>query len=218
MTDEAKVSRKEFEAFQAIMVALSREGIGDLNDRAQHISRVTNVSWFAQDWELHKILEKTRGDFGERVLPMRPPSGLDNERTIVGMWCSWDFESGTPYCQIVILIWRGKGCVYGFRVDPPHVFDKHRFWHVQFTHRFCKGKNIRFPVSEATWIDDRTPAFPILLGNTGSITPKEATVYAVVSLYGSDISTPIYDRIRELTKKGVHGSLKELIPRPAPVS
>jgi hypothetical protein len=216
MTPEASISRKEFEGFRKMMLALSREDSGDLNVRSQRNISTTNVSWFTNDRELQEMLIAPSGDFGARVLRLRPPSGLDIQRTIVGMWCSWNFESATPHCKIQILIHRGGKNVYGFRIDPPFVYDKHQFWHVQFTHRFS-NEETRFPESQATWISDRTPAFPIPLGDAANITPKDATVYAVISLYGADISAPIYDRIRQLTK-GVHDSLKTLIPRPAPAN
>jgi len=213
MTETPNDSREELKAFRKLMVALSHEGIKDWHDRAQYIMSVTNVSWFSSNKELEQILKAAKGNFDDRVLPLRPPTGLNNEKTIVGMWCSWDFESEIPCCKIEILIRRAKGHVYGFRVDPPDFRDKHCFWHVQFTHCFLETE-ARFPKSKATWIDESTPAFPIPLGDTASITPKDATVYAVISLYGADIRAPIYDRIRQLTA-GVHGSLKELLPSPS---
>lgn len=205
------IDKDEIDSFRGMIKVLRREGAIDLATRSQHIYRITNAAWFANEHEVDRVLAPPKGDFGDRLLLLLPPSGLDSDKTVIGMWCAWDFEMPSPECKIEILISRPNRRVFGFRVDPAHArTPKHRYWHVQFTYKFTR-QDTRFPEADANCIDDSTPAFPIALDNPGSVTPKDAAVYAIISLYGRDIPPAINAGIKRLTYR-VCPSLKALLP------
>jgi len=195
--------------FRHILMALFKDGSSDLRDRAQHLYSISTVPWFANDQEMRSALACQKGDFGSRLVSLRPPSGLPREKAVIGMWCSWDFENESPACKIEILISRANGQVFGFRVDPAHPRHKHRYWHVQSTYKFsCRSTG--FPQANANCIDDSTPAFPIALDPSGRVAPKDAAVYAIISLYGLDLPNSIVTEIKTHAYK-LNPSLRALL-------
>jgi hypothetical protein len=201
---------EDVKTFRKILMALFKDGRSDLADRAQHLYSVSAIPWFDNEREMRNALACRKGDFGSRLVSLRPPSGLPSEKAVIGMWCAWDFENESPACKIEILISRANGQVFGFRVDPAHPRHKHRYWHVQFTYKFsCQGTG--FPQANANCIDDSTPAFPVALDPTGTVTPKDAAVYAIISLYGLEIPNAINAGIRTHAHK-LKPSLRALLP------
>ncbi|KPD14763.1 hypothetical protein ADM96_37530 [Burkholderia sp. ST111] len=180
----------------------------------QHRKNVPNtqpgferVQWFPNDRIVKQTLSEKKGDFGDYLVPLRPPSGLGNVN--IGLWCSWDFTVDPAICKLEVLIGRQSNQVWGFRVDPPHGGAKHNYWHTQFMHAFTMDKT-KFPTCDKVgWIDVSTPAYPIALDEPGKVRATDAALYAIISLYGQDgISVPFKTKLRSTA---VSGSLRHLV-------
>lgn len=194
--------------FQSLVIALFLAG----QDYIQHAKRQQLLSeaglqWFNHEKEIRNAFSKPQGSFARKIIPLAPSSGM--EGAITGMWCEWDCTAATHFCRIEILIYvTDQGQVYGFRVDSPHNAAKHKYWHVQFTHKFS-FEGVKFWPSKATWISTKTPAFPIPLEKPGQVEPTDAAVYAMLSLYGrEEVSKPITNLLRSI---GFSSSLRTLL-------
>lgn len=150
------------------------------------------VSYFTNITAIKKLLENEKGNFGNYLIALPPPSGMKDSK--IGLWCKWDFTKEKPDCSIQVMFAKDKDKTWGFRVEGPHargdgVF-KHNYWHSQFTREF-KEPGIMFPKCRADWIDASTPSYPIALENPGSVRPQDALVFTLISIYGQEIQPSI---------------------------
>lgn len=176
----------EIQDFRDIVLSIHKDGVRYLNElQTSEVPAVCNgINWFADERQLSRLLNKSKGDLGNYVVAVRGPTGMN--KPIVGLWTQWDFEADLPWCKLELIMCRAPKQIYGFRIDPPHDFEKHDYWHAQFTHAFSNSYT-RFPTTTAVdWISKTTPAYPITLDSHESITPQLIAVYSLLSLYGKD--------------------------------
>lgn len=185
--------KSELDHFRNMLLALFKEGQQAFQTMSGSPSVLGAMQWFDDEYFLSKLLKEAKGDFGEKLIFLRPPTGMG--KVVTALWASWDFEADPAHCKIEVLMRRAAKQVYGFRVDPPHSHEKHNFWHVQYTHRFTSAN---FFQSNATWIDDSTPAFPVIVSEAEDVTPKDAAAYATVAFYGRDMSDDLRTKLRNL--------------------
>lgn len=179
--------------FRSLMMGFYK--LGTLRD-----TKMTSpmVSYFSSDRAIGAVLEKAKGDFGNMLIALPPPSGMTNAK--IGMWCNWDFTRESPICSIQVMFAKDKDKAWGFRVDPPHAERaerKHSYWHTQFTRSF-QNSGIYFPKCKVDWIDSSTPAYPIALENPGSVRPSDALVYALIAIYGQEVNKDILTLLRKI--------------------
>jgi hypothetical protein len=107
----------ELQQFKELVMTLFRDGVAYLGEKRLNEGKPGGqIKWFTE-FGLSKILKSPKGDFGEQVVPLRQPTGF-HDKTLVGLWCSWDFEREDPRCKMEILIYLADKQVFGFRVNP----------------------------------------------------------------------------------------------------
>ena len=195
------MNSREHNHFRELVTALFTDGELSRNERAKAGGTVKKQSglgawqWFSKEHALTTLLKKTKGNFGDHVLYVRPPSGIPTG-ALVALWASWDFDKTPAECKIEVMMKFAEKQIYGFRVDPPHSgYEKHKYWHVQFMHGFSEAK---FWKSTNLVINASTPAFPVLVSENSSVSPKDAAAYAAVSLYGRDLPNSVLVKLRKV--------------------
>ncbi|MCR4378062.1 MAG: hypothetical protein NUV50_08230 [Rhodospirillales bacterium] len=200
--------------FKDLIVALYRDGEKARNERIttpgirNRVAELGSWQWIASEYEINRLLTHSSGTFGNKVFYLRPPSGMQN--AVIALWAEWSFDKKTDKdfstCKLEIMIKRAENQVYGFRFESPHARNKHKYWHAQFNNNFS---NSQFWPASAPYIDDSTPAFPILVTEEIGVTPKDVAAYATVSLYGREMHNDLLTKL----KTAIYSiSLKKLLP------
>ncbi|HLO77398.1 MAG TPA: hypothetical protein VK196_13160 [Magnetospirillum sp.] len=191
-------ARREAKRFKSLVEALFNEGIKYMQTKEGAAYGSINANWFASRDELVSSMRPDTGNFGNKLVPLAPPKDL-GPKAIVAMWCKWTFDADYA-CEIQVMIHREKNQAYGFRIDKPNPRGdlRHGYWHVQFTREF-QGGGAFTKATGIDWISTSTPAFPIALDKDGGLLPKDAAIYATISLYGGTYPQDLSDTLKSMT-------------------
>lgn len=183
----------DLEKFHKLLIALQQDGSENLRQKITHMPNIGKAKWIKNSHEIKKIAQDSVGDFGEKIISINPPSRLQD--STIGFWCKWNF--GSPFkSKVEIMICRGPDSYfharsYGFRIDPPHFQGdkRHNYWHAQAINRFERADKINFPSANdrLQWLDSSVPAHPIVFSNPENISITDTTIYAALSIYGTEL-------------------------------
>jgi len=200
------------EVFRDIFVAMFEEGSDVLTDKLSERGgeMLSTINFFTNQQHLSKCLKTDRGSFGNYLIHLNPPSGSRNKT--FGLWSEWDLSNEVkPKCKIEVMYMQSRSEAFGFRVEGPHGRSKkHKLWHAQVMHSFCKeAKGAHFPTCSATWIDVHMPAFPVSLGEDRWLKPIDVAGYAALCLYGKDLSIDLRDKF--VSSVGLDDQIRSMV-------
>lgn len=186
----------DLEKFHKLLAALLQDGSENLRQKVTQMPIINTANWIKSSTEIKKIAQGNAGDFGEKIISINPPSRLKD--SAIGLWCKWDFDSPCK-SKVEIMICRGKdqnfhAKSYGFRIDPPHFRgdQQHDYWHAQSIKQFERAAVIKFPTAQKLdWLDHSVPAYPIVFSNPTNISITDTTIFAALSIYGSELPPSI---------------------------
>lgn len=185
----------DLKKFHQLLAALIQDGSDNLRQKIQEMPIIKAAQWMTAT-DVKKIVQDGAGDFGEKIISINPPRCLQD--STIGLWCKWDFESSFK-SKVEVMICRGndQNChvkSYGFRIDPPHFQGprQHDYWHAQSIRDFQRATAIKFPAArKLDWLNDSVPAYPIIFSNAEDISITDTTIYAALSIYGSELPPSI---------------------------